>query len=80
MRTEQIYTSTSIGWCYLPDAYPHFPWGCRVGDGAFAVPQLPGHAKRFRPLFNVGKLLDHRFLWPTLRRSPYPTGRRYRRR
>jgi hypothetical protein len=49
MRTHQIDTSILKGCSYLSVAYPRFLEERRVGGGGFAVPQLPGHAKRFRP-------------------------------
>jgi len=49
MRTEQMLTSSSTGWCNLLAAYPRVQMICATGGGRFAVPLVPGRARRFRP-------------------------------
>ncbi|HXR64531.1 MAG TPA: hypothetical protein VN729_01315 [Ktedonobacteraceae bacterium] len=54
MRTVQIDTSISNGCSCLLTAYPRLNERRRVGSTMFAVPQLPGYAKRFR-LYPTGR-------------------------
>jgi len=49
MRTEQMLASRSTGWWNLLAAYPRVQTICAAGGGRFAVPLVPGRAKRFRP-------------------------------
>jgi len=47
MRTTQMSTSISTGWQNLPVADPRVHTRWQAGSTTFAVPLVPGRAKRF---------------------------------